>query len=279
MKQPRRWTSWLLDPVLIIGTGLSVGLGVVFYIFPDPDAALGAVAGLLGVVIVIQVQLVLMMLTRARTDTRTGRIVEAIEGSTWLSPVMDEILASTASIEREFGSTPAVMACNQVFQDCHDRLIDLQRGHFSVPYGEMQLINTLTNNAEKTLWATSVQEIDLAWWLTPKSQHYWKLQQDALARGVKVTRIFIYHDWNNDLAKLAAAQVQAGVEVMRMRRDDILPQSRTDMIIWDEACAYETRSNAVGEPVLNFFTVARQDLERASDQFRAIRTLAVQVAG
>jgi hypothetical protein len=192
-----------------------------------------------------------------------------VDGS-WRLPLIEEILTATNRVEREFGTTPAVTACRQTFQDSLERLIDLQRGHFSTPYGDIRLIRNLTETVAKELRATSVQDIDLSWWLTPKSQTYWKLQQEAIARGVQITRIFIYHDWNNDLARLCSIQRDAGVNVLRIHRNLIQAKWRTDIIIWDGLCAYETRSNATGEPVLNFFTVSPQDLESAIYQFQMI---------
>jgi hypothetical protein len=76
MVNPRRWSTLLLDPVLIVGTVLSVVLGVLFYVRSDINTALGVFAGLLGVVIALQVQSVLLMHKRISITTKSGRIME-----------------------------------------------------------------------------------------------------------------------------------------------------------------------------------------------------------
>jgi hypothetical protein len=122
--------------------------------------------------------------------------------------------------------------------------------------------------------ATSAQEIDVEWWNSPRSEKYWELHLRALNRGVKVVRIFIYHDWTKSLADLAKRQAEAGIEVYRVERGQLTPGLVTDIVIWDRVCGYETQSNAAGQATQNFFTFAAHDIDKLARDFELVRTLA-----
>ncbi len=253
-----------------MGTATSVALGVLFYARADIKTALGVFAGLLGVTITTQVQSIVLTNRRIDVATRSGRMLEALETISWLPPLIEEITSHITRVERDYSATPAVELCQQVLQDCLDRVNDLQRGHFEPAYGDQRLFNALTSKAVKQIRATSAQEMDLAWWLSPRSEPYWELQREALGRKVTITRVFIYSKWNDDLDQLARKQSQAGIEVRTVHRGRLPPRLVTDMVIWDETCGYETRSNAAGEPVINFFTLAAQDVEKMRHDYEAI---------
>lgn len=258
------------DPVMLIGALLSVLVGVIFYIRPDVKTAFGVFAGLLSVVLTLQIQAITMEHRRIVVDDRHKRTLDTIDAIPWLPNVLDRILQSATRVEQQFGATPAAEAFRNSFQNCLASLADLERGHFTMPYGDLSMTYSLTRGCEKALWATSVQDIDLDWWTSPKSQTYWTLQQDALRRGVSITRVFIYFALTDDLKRLVQVQRDAGLDIVLVHRDQLPPQLKTDIVIWDELCGYETRSNASGEPVLNFYTVAPQDVLNMVHQFQQI---------
>jgi hypothetical protein len=264
------WLGRIADPITLIGVVTSVGIGVVFYIYSDINTAFGVFAGLLGIDLTLQVQAMASNQRAVMAEARYKRIVDAIERIQWMPDVIDKMLQSAIRVEHQYGKTPAAEAFRNSFQNCLALLADLERGHFTAAYGDLSMTYSLTKSCKKTLWATSVQDIDFTWWVSPRSQTYWTLQQDAIRRGVVVIRLFVYHDLTEELRRLVDVQRTAGVDVRLVRRDLLPPQLRTDMVIWDESCAYETRSNASGEPVLNFYTVSPQDVQTMIQQFQRI---------
>jgi len=275
----RALSQMLFDPLLIIGTVCSVILGVVFYVRSDVPTGLGVIACLLGLLITMQVQTILIMHRKSEVNTRNARLSMTIERVPWMDTHIDRLARSAMNVNTEFADTPAIAAAERALLDCLERLDDLQRGRFNVPYGDLDLVHRLTAQATTEIWATSVQNIDLEWWESPRSQHYWNLQKEAMARGVKITRIFIYNEWNAQMQVLARAQLAAGVKVLRIPVSQVRTEWRTDAVIWDQICTFETRNNAAGEPTTNLFSVARQDLAAISIQFVRLQQNAARVEG
>src|SRR5439155_15426634 len=200
-------TSLLLDPILLIGTGLSVLLGVIFYVREDIAQALGVVAGLVGGVITLQGQTLLREKRRVDHETRVGAMVSAIEKIAWLPDLMQPMLRAAKHVEREFEGTPAVDACRHAFEECLRTLSDLERGHFQAPYGDNGVFLDLITNTKRLMCVTSVPSVDMSWWQAPIGRQYWQVQLDALRRGVEIRRVFIYEEWTDDLDALAHEQV------------------------------------------------------------------------
>jgi hypothetical protein len=273
MSTPPRWFDSFGDPVVIIGTAVSVILGVLFYVRSDVGTALGVFAGLLGITITLQVQALAVGQQRADAASKTVRTVEKIESISWLPEYVEQLVMLIGHVEENLPET-ATRLSRQTVDECVSRLTDLQRGHFRPTYGDQRLFLTLTAEVANTMLATSAQEVDLGWWTSPRSDKYWQLQIEALKRGVKITRVFIYHDWNKPLADLAKMQADAGVTVYRVKRENIPPGLVADMVIWDRICGYETESNAAGQAIQNFFTFAAYDIDKLSRDFEIVRAVA-----
>jgi hypothetical protein len=270
----RPWGDMLRDPVLIVGTVTSVGLGVLFYARSDMKTALGVFAALLGVVISLQIQAILLSQRKIDNASRYARIENAFDEIDWLAPLAENIVNMAARVNASHPGTPGVDLCQQIIHECQRRLTDLQRGHYEPIYGDQSLFHDMTSRARTSIRATSAQGVDLSWWASSRSQEYWRLQEEAIGRKVAITRIFIYRDWPPDLERLAANQHRAGIDVRRIRSDQLPADLNTDIVIWDELCGYETRSNAAGEAVQNFFTLAADDIRELTTKFNRILTIA-----
>lgn len=277
MNKPTRKSSLNLDPVLIVGTIISIGLAIVFYVRQDTAQALGTVAGLIGGVITLQVQTLLREKRRIEHETRVGNMISAIEKIPWLPDLMEPMLRAAKHVEREFKDTPAEDACRAAFEECLGTLADLERGHFRAPYGDNGLFLSLIENTQESMCVTSVPTVDLTWWLEPVGRQYWQAQVDALQRGVEIRRVFIYHDWSDELDVLAREQVKAGVHVRRVHADRLPVAMRVITGVWDGSCGHELSYTAGGEAVHDSFTVSPPDLERLSRQFEMIERSAEEL--
>jgi len=267
--EPLNLARNLRDPVTLVGAILSVAIGLAFYFKTDVPTALAAVAGMLGLVITLQLQLLVAMHQRDAADGRVARLLAATERLPWLADAIDDAVDRSTTIARSQMSE-AVSLCQLTLETCNKNLADLQRGHYDEPYGEMRLFYKLTGTTQRAIRATSAQEVDLSWWETPRADRYWELQRAALARGVAIKRVFIYSHWTAGLEKLASTQAAAGVHVWTVRNEVLPPDLRIDMVVWDETCAYETAPNAVGEPVFNRFRLNAADVGQAIRRFESI---------
>ena len=115
---------------------------------------------------------------------------------------------------------------------------------------------------------------DLAWHRSDVGRRYWAMQLDALARGWKIQRIFIYDTWTADLDSLAGEHKSAGVRVKRILTRELPSGLVVDVTTWGNTHAYEQRVRVEGTTTLDRFSVNEVDIRRCSDLFRRIDDLA-----
>jgi hypothetical protein len=133
-------------------------------------------------------------------------------------------------------------------------------------------VYALTERVTRTLWSTNARG-DIAWWLDPASSRtYWRLNLDALRRGIAIKRIFIYEEWTPALDALARFQHERGVCVLRVSEDQLPSSLRLNTIIWDGNCGYEPVYSPSGERIGSSFTFASQDLAVMHDKFKLIES-------
>lgn len=273
----QRSSRFSLDPVLVVGTLLSVGLGVFFFFSQSIAAALATFAGLLGIIITLQIQSMTKERQRAEHQTRIGAMISTMESSPGLLDVVESMLSSARKVEASYLGTPAMNAYRQTMEECRTRLTELEGGRFHVPYSDNELALSLCENLRREFLATSVPANDLAWWLEPEGGQYWRTQLQALAQGVQIRRVFIHTGWSDDVDQLAREQQRAGVEVRRIHRERLPVGARGIIGIWDERCGVEVVYDASGEAALFSYTVAPSDLDRLRRQFEFVERMAVGI--
>src|SRR5437868_6540731 len=92
---------------LIAGVVLSAVLGVFFYIRTDVATAMATCAGLVGIVITLQVESALRERRLADELTRQQRLISRVESIGWLPDLLDEALDALDEIERRRAGTVA----------------------------------------------------------------------------------------------------------------------------------------------------------------------------
>lgn len=266
-----------VDPVVAVGTLLSIGLATGFYFYNELAPTIATFAGMLGVVITLQVQEITRERRRAEHESRLGAMLGKIERSDWLPDVVESMLGSVTKVEQTYPDTPAVDAVRQAMEECRSRLADLEGGRFQFPYTDNELALRLCENLRREFLAISVSGIDLRWWRAPEGRRYWQLQLDALARNVAIRRVFIYDEWSDGLAAIAREQQEAGVQVRRVQQDTLPLGARGIIGLWDANCGLEVSYDSSGEAVLFSYTVAEPDLDRLRRQFELVERMAVDI--
>lgn len=260
---------------LAIGVTLSAALGVVFYFKTDLATAMATLAGLIGTTITLQIESIFRERRITESITRQQRLVGQVEAVEWLPGLLDQALSAISAIEHAYGGTTAVDLTRKAFDDCLAQLKDLQRGRYVTSIDDNKLVFAMTKQVQRTLRATSADAQNLRdFWLAPTGEHYWRLNQGALQRGVAIQRIFIYHTWNDKLEALARKQHDTGVSTLRVALDQLPPALRLNLIIWDDTCGFETRANSTGEFIDNIFTFAPRDLTEMLERYTMIEACA-----
>ena len=263
---------------LAMGTASSVGLGVLFYFKTDLTTAVASFAGLIGITITLQVDLLLRERAEHEEATREQRLVRRIESVAWMPDLLDQATGALAVIENEYKGTMAVDLARRAFEACLAQLKDLQRGHYFSGDGDPSPASPVTELNERVRHSILASNYtgDLGWWLGTSfgRDEYWRSNRRALARGVKITRIFIYETWSDELDALARTQHGEGVRVLRVALELLPHKLRGSFVIWDGQCCYQDRVNAAGEWIGQDFTFAPQDLAVMIDHFRNIESSA-----
>ena len=205
---------------------------------------------------------------------RLQRLLSRIESTPWLLGLLDEGMEALREIDDKYAGTMATDLCREAFQDCVHQLRSLRQGHFEAPFPDNRLVYALTERTEHALLATSVEDVDLKWWQSAAGHTYWRLHKDALRRGVRVQRIFIYRAWTDEHETLARKQQDGGVRTLRVNQEQLSPDLRVDMILWDESCGYESRLNSSGEAITNSYTFAKEELSQMFDKYKVIELCA-----
>lgn len=263
--------------ILVCGVVLSSGLGVFFYFRTDLSTALATFAGLIGTTITLQIESLLRARQARENATRHQRVLARLEATPWMPELLDRALAAYGVVEQSFKSGMAIGLARRAFENCQIQLEALARGRYSTPDPDESPnspIYKLTEQIRTSMLATSVGG-DLRWWLdTPATRNWWRLNLEALTRGVAIKRILIYHAWSDDLDRLARTQHEAGVLVMRVSEDELPAPLRLNLIIWDGSCALEPEYNFSGEWINATYTFAPQDLALALERFKLIESCA-----
>jgi hypothetical protein len=276
MDRQSRTTSQVLT--LVAGIAVSTALGVFFYVKTDVATALATLAGLIGTVITLQVESIVHARHLHEEGQRQQLLARRVEAIAGMSELLDHSLSAYGSIEQTYAGTmvPRRLA-RKAFEDCLSTLRDLQRGHYRTPDSEESPNSpfyALTEQAQRSLLATTARS-DIEWWLNTRLSHnYWRLNQEALARGVSITRIIMYQDWTDEIDFLAKKHHEAGVRVMRVVEDQLPPTLRQNLVVWDGASAWEPHYNAIGEWIESSFTFASQDVALMLDRLKMIESCA-----
>lgn len=264
---------------LVMATGivLSVALAVAFYMTQSLAPAFATFAGLLGLILTLQLEILIGAKHNVENMGRMGSMITKIEANPWLPDLVESILYSTEMIEQNHAGTPAVEVSRGTLERCRRDLADLELGRFTHDYADNSLVMQLTEKMQEELFVTSFLGLDLEWWYRPEGQEYWRLQDEAIRRGVRVRRVFIHDGWSQELDQLARRQREAGAAVKCVHRDDLPSSMRVILALWDHRCGLEVLYNANGEGVRYAFTVARVDVERLRQQFELIERAAVDI--
>jgi hypothetical protein len=266
-----RSPEWL---PLVAGTILSVVLGALFYFRTDLKTAVAAFAGLLGVAIALQLELLLQ--SRRLAVVQRSRELRAvrIEEVDWLPQVVDGTLTALQAIHG--GQRVSVVSdlARMELESCVERLRDLQRGHLTDQRPQDgEIIDILTARTKHHLHATT-GESELKWWLRPEASYYLQRQADAVRRGVAIERIFIYEAWTELHDEICRRQLGLGFKIYRVEARRIASLSYSDLIIWDDMCALSFDYNSAGNNTTTRFTFIPSEIRRLENTFEIAKSAA-----
>ncbi|MET8353944.1 MULTISPECIES: hypothetical protein [unclassified Micromonospora] len=252
------------DPVALVGILLSVSLSVTLDLTNAATGVESLLAGLMGTTISLLVD------SLARAERRF-HLRTLLEGPSWLVHAVPELVTGTReAVERHPGSRVAEEARRR-FERFRAQTEQLRAGQIIRPGDDCQDLLGATRECVRRLDAvTNVMPRasgELSWWRGDVGRHYWAANTEALARGVRITRVFLHAGLTDELSELVRAQQRAGVRVGLLPWGVVEASRHVNLTLWDGTARWEGVMSAHGEITENQFSVNAADLARLTDVF------------
>ena len=254
-----------VDPVVVIGIVISVTISVVLLLTKVANGAESFIIALLGT----SITLIINLTARSERQFALIKLVNSVE---WLPSVFVSIAESTREVVQSFPREEAIREVRSAYERLEEELSELCRGRVRRPRGDYEYLfhgaETCRNEIRAVTNVLPHAAGNPGWWQSEIGRSYWRLNAEALARGVKIRRIFICDQVDRALAAVIGAQRKAGVDVGVVKRAGIDPSFHLNFAIWDDSSAWEARMNAHGEIIENLFYVSKNEVDRLVRTFK-----------
>ncbi|MEU7757065.1 hypothetical protein [Micromonospora sp. NPDC049171] len=252
------------DPVALVGISISISLSVTLDLTNAATGVESLLAGLMGTTISLLVD------SLARAERRF-HLRTLLEGPHWLVHAVPEVVTGTREAVERHPHTRVADEARRRFERFRADTDQLRVGRIIRPGGDCQDLLGGTRECVRRLDAvTNVMPRasgELSWWRGEIGRHYWAANTEALARGVRITRVFLHAGLTDELTALVRAQHQAGVRVGLLPWGVVDASRHVNLTLWDGTACWEGRMSAHGEITENQFSVNAGDLARLSDVF------------
>ncbi|WKX70211.1 hypothetical protein [Streptomyces sp. XD-27] len=250
------------DPIALVGISLALVVSVCL----DVTGAASGVESLLAGLMLTILSLVLDASARAERRFQLRQLVQTTD---WLAGSVTSVAAATQRIVGQYPGGAIEDEARQRLRRLVEEFDDLSRGRIERPGDDGEHLLAATRACRERLEAVTNVADEPTWWRGDVGTAYWQANLDALARGVRITRVFLTDQPSSELEELMERQRQAGVEVIVKRRDQD-PGLHVNIVVWDGRQAWEARMNAHGETVAHLFMVNEQDVSRRRELFRRL---------
>jgi hypothetical protein len=257
-----------IDVVAVVGVVLSVAISVVLKLTTD-DVSVGEsfIIGLVGTNIAL-------VLDFAARNERRHALTKALGSVEWLGGRFLELAGVTREVLANYPDSEVSKEVLAKYERLGAELADLRGGSVRRPGDDFEHLLTMTAGAREEIRAvTNIQArstTDLDWWSTDFARRYWQANVAALARGVRIVRLFVYREMDEPLARLIEEQSAAGVEVGLVQAQRLEPSLQLNFVIWDGAAAWEAQMSAHGDIIENRLHLAQGEINRLNNAFKVL---------
>lgn len=259
------------DPVALVGISLSILLSVTLDLTNAATGVESLLAGLMG----ITISLVLDSLARAE---RRFHLRTLLDGPPWLVRATPQVAGALREAAERHAGTRVAAEAQRRFEEFRRQAEQLAAGRIIRPGDDDEdLVGATRDCAREMFGLTNVMPRvsgELSWWRGDVGRRYWEANVAALARGVRITRVFVYATLSPELSELVEAQRRAGVRVGLLPIGAVSPHLHVNLAVWDGSSCWEGRMTAHGEISENEFSVHPADVERLTRVFRSCADVA-----
>jgi hypothetical protein len=221
------------------GALVTLALAVLIYLRSSDDAKKTNVA------FVTVLGLIFTMLLSLRFDVLPKMSHQySLAGELAATPRLEQLLHETSEAVRiaDSSNEPLMKYILDLRLNALQRHTDaVRQGRFVVAENEMpEFALAMIQSAKTSILATSYVQFN-QWWDTPWGKRYEELNAEAIKRGVKITRVFIFSNKSDfETAKPHLdTQSKAGIDVRFVMSRDLGVQITSDMVVVDNRLAGE----------------------------------------
>ncbi|MDG4757161.1 hypothetical protein [Micromonospora sp. WMMD710] len=259
------------DPVALIGITLSITLSVLLDLTNAASGVESLLAGLMG----ITISLLVDSLARAE---RRFHLRTLLDGPPWLTRTATEVVVAMREATGQHAGTRVAAEAQRRYEQFRLEAEQLAQGRIIRRGDEDEDLLGATRACAHRLDAlTNVMPRasgELSWWRSEIGCRYWEANVEALRRGVRITRVFVYATLTDELSDLVGRQRAAGARVGVLPFGAVGPHLLVNLTLWDSSSCWEARMTAHGEIGENQFSVNRADVERLTRVFDACASMA-----
>ncbi|MGW5669284.1 hypothetical protein [Micromonospora sp. NPDC003776] len=253
------------DPVALIGITLSIFLSVTLDLTNAATGVESLLAGLMG----ITISLLVDSLARAE---RRFHLRTLLDGPPWLVRATPQLAGAVREAAERHAGTRVAAEAQRRYEEFRLAAEQLAAGRIIRPGDDDEdLVGATRDCARELLGLTNVMPRvsgELSWWRGEIGRRYWEANLAALARGVRITRIFVYATLTDELTDLVEQQRRAGVRVGLLPFAAVGSHLHVNLTLWDGSSCWEARMTAHGEISENQFSVNQADVDRLTRIFR-----------
>ncbi len=221
-----------LDTIQLVGFALSVIVSITLILAGNdsiPSATLGFVLAILTQLLDIQ---------KRQNDSeekilRANTLSVELYKDEWLLRQIQQTVDSYIDV-KQLGFSLFETRANDAVTECHNVLYQLADGYLVVPSRSPYSPRSKgIEGANKSIKAVAIA--DFSYWKTNYAHSYIGANKDALARGVKIVRVFIANkETIEGISDILKNQKELGIEVYTAVIDEVPPQLIEDSLIIDD---------------------------------------------
>lgn len=243
-----------LTPSLVVGTLLSIATALLLLMFDITDLGISFVVGISG-----------MSLSAALDLIDRSEYASIFKAPSWLrgevarlGELSQDVLALNITVLEDELRSIVSAAVREAEAVASGRL---ERNEADARHLLDLAACAKTRIAATTNIAGPGGSSRLEWWDSEFGRRYWLANKAAIARGVKIDRVFIYEALDQRLLDFVESQCAAGVNACLIDVNTVIASHRTNLAVFDDTCAWEARMDAYGHVTRNIFCYHTVDVK------------------
>ncbi|GAA2738377.1 DUF6879 family protein [Actinocorallia aurantiaca] len=236
------------DPIALVGVVFSIGLGIAL----DVSGAADGVESFLAALSAATLCLVLDVIARAE---RRFQLRHMLETADWFPEMTRRAAEATARISERYPETPVEAEARRLLREVTEKLEKMADGRLVRPQHDYEHLVSSMRNCHSTVDAVTNIVSRPSWWQDDLARGYRSANREAVNRGVRIRRLFIYDRLTPSLENLLRQQHEEGVVVATVHRRALTSAEHSNYAVFDRTRAWQAEMNAQAEIVGNVFIV------------------------